>query len=343
MNEFQLPIFAVFILAFIISLLLNKLSLNFKYFSKQDIDNQKRLSSLKIPTYGGISMSLAFLVSTRLLGKADFEIIQIAIYAVVITFIGIVDDRYNLIWKVKLLLQLVAVSTPIYLLDIYLNVEQLFGINLNNFLNLFSTVVWILLIVNSLNFLDNMDGLAATIASMIAISMAILSFITDQYKLTDLSIVLIASMLGFLYFNIPKAKIYMGDSGSLFLGYCLGFISILFSWNSDMESSWIFQIQPVILFFTIPIIDFLTVTISRIKSGNSPMTGGTDHISHRLLKKGFTNNQVLFIFVLLSLIILIITLGIIYLNKIISLIFLFIYIFLVIASLIYFLNLEILD
>jgi len=343
MNEFQLPIFAVFILAFIISLLLNKLSLNFKYFSKQDIDNQKRLSSLKIPTYGGISMSLAFLVSTRLLGKADFEIIQIAIYAVVITFIGIVDDRYNLIWKVKLLLQLVAVSTPIYLLDIYLNVEQLFGINLNNFLNLFSTVVWILLIVNSLNFLDNMDGLAATIASMIAISMAILSFITDQYKLTDLSIVLIASMLGFLYFNIPKAKIYMGDSGSLFLGYCLGFISILFSWNSDMESSWIFQIQPVILFFTIPIIDFLTVTISRIKSGNSPMTGGTDHMSHRLLKKGFTNNQVLFIFVLLSLIILIITLGIIYLNKIISLIFLFIYIFLVIASLIYFLNLEILD
>lgn len=343
MNEFQLPIFAVFTLAFIISLLLNKLSLNFKNFSKQDITNQKRLSSLKIPTYGGISMSLAFLISTRLLGKADFEIIQIAIYSVVITFIGFVDDRYNLIWKIKLFLQLVAVGTPIYLLDIYLNVEQLFGIRLNNFLNLFSTVVWILLIVNSLNFLDNMDGLAATIASMIAISMAILSFITDQYKLTDLSIVLIASMLGFLYFNIPKAKIYMGDSGSLFLGYCLGFISILFSWNSDMESSWMFQIQPVILFFTIPIIDFLTVTISRIKSGNSPMTGGTDHISHRLLKKGFTNNQVLFIFVLLSLLILIITLGIIYLNKIISLIFLFVYIFLVIISLIYFLNLEILD
>ena len=343
MNEFQLPIFAVFILAFIISLLLNKLSLNFKYFSKQDIANQKRLSSLKVPTYGGISMSLAFLLSTRLLGKADFEIIQIAIYAVVITFIGFIDDRYNLIWKVKLLLQLVAVSTPIYLLDIYLNVEQLFGIEFNNFLNLFSTVIWILLIVNSLNFLDNMDGLAATIASMIAISMAILSFITGQYKLTDLSIVLIASMLGFLYFNIPKAKIYMGDSGSLFLGYCLGFISILFSWNSEMESSWIFQIQPVILFFTIPIIDFLTVTISRIKSGNSPMTGGTDHISHRLLKKGFTNNQVLFIFVLLSLIILIITLGIIYLNKIISLIFLFVYIFLVIVSLIYFLKLEILE
>ena len=343
MNEFQLPIFAVFILAFIISILLNKLSLNFKNFSKQDIANQKRLSSLKVPTYGGISMSLAFLLSTRLLGKADFEIIQIAIYAVVITFIGFIDDKYNLIWKVKLLLQLVAVSTPIYLLDIYLNVEQLFGIEFNNFLNLFSTVIWILLIVNSLNFLDNMDGLAATIASMIAISMAILSFITGQYKLTDLSIVLIASMLGFLYFNIPKAKIYMGDSGSLFLGYCLGFISILFSWNSEMESSWIFQIQPVILFFTIPIIDFLTVTISRIKSGNSPMTGGTDHISHRLLKKGFTNNQVLFIFVLLSLIILLSTLGIIYLNKIISLIFLFVYIFLVIVSLIYFLKLEILE
>ena len=343
MSEFQLPIFVVFILAFVISLFLNRISLNFKNFSKKDISNQKRLTSLKVPTYGGISMSLAFLVSTRLLGKADFEVIQIAIYAVVITFIGFVDDRYNLNWKIKLLLQLVAVSTPIYLLDIYLNVEQLFGINLNNFMNLFFTVVWILLIVNSLNFLDNMDGLAATTATMIAISLGILSYITNQNKLTDISIVLVASMLGFLYFNFPKAKLYMGDSGSLFLGYCLGFISILFSWNKNIESSWIFQIQPVILFFTIPLLDLMTVVISRLKDGKSPMTGGTDHISHRLLQKGYTYSQVLLIFVVFSLIILAITLGILYLNEFISLIFLFIYFISVIISLIYFLKMETLN
>ena len=341
MKEFQLPIFVVFVLALLISLFLNKISLNFKNFSKQENTiNQKRLSSLKVPTYGGISMSLAFLVSTRLLGKVDSEIMQIAFYAVLITIIGLLDDRYNLNWKIKLVLQLVAISTPIYLLNIYLNIEQLIGINLNNILNLFTTVLWILLIVNSLNFLDNMDGLAATTATMIAISLGILSYITNQYKLTDISIVLVASMLGFLYFNFPKAKLYMGDSGSLFLGYCLGFISILFSWNNNIESSWIFQIQPVILFFTIPLLDLMTVMISRIKDGKSPMTGGTDHISHRLLKKGYTSSQVLIIFGVFSLIILITTMGILYLNEFVSLLLLIGYFLSVLISLIYFLKLE---
>ena len=341
MNDFQLPIFVVFVLALLISLFLNKISLNFKNFSKQENTiNQKRLSSLKVPTYGGISMSLAFLVSTRLLGKVDSEIMQIAFYAVLITIIGLLDDRYNLNWKIKLVLQLVAISTPIYLLNIYLNIEQLIGINLNNILNLFTTVLWILLIVNSLNFLDNMDGLAATTATMIAISLGILSYITNQYKLTDISIVLVASMLGFLYFNFPKAKLYMGDSGSLFLGYCLGFISILFSWNNNIESSWIFQIQPVILFFTIPLLDLMTVMISRIRDGKSPMIGGTDHISHRLLKKGYTSSQVLIIFGFFSLIILITTMGILYLNEFVSLFLLIGYFLSVLISLIYFLKLE---
>jgi len=344
MSEFQLPVFLVFIISLLISLVLNKYSLNFKkYFNHEKKDSEVRLSNLKVPTFGGISMSIAFLLSTRLLGKVDTEIKQIAFYAVFITFIGFIDDKYNLNWKLKLSLQFFAVSMPIYLLDLFLNVEKLIGINFNNNLNLLFTIIWIILLVNSLNFLDNMDGLAATTATMIAVSLAILSFITNQYKLTDISIILIASMLGFLFYNLPDAKLYMGDSGSLFIGYCLGFISVLFSWNSNIESSWIFQIQPVILFFTIPIIDFVTVVISRIKEGKSPMTGGTDHISHRLLKKGFSNVQVLIIFVIMSLIVLFVTMGILFLNQTLSYIFLIVYGFLVFVTLIYFLKLETLD
>ncbi len=344
MSEFQLPVFLVFIISLLISLVLNKYSLNFKkYFNHEKKDSEVRLSNLKVPTFGGISMSIAFLLSTRLLGKVDTEIKQIAFYAVFITFIGFIDDKYNLNWKLKLSLQFFAVSMPIYLLDLFLNVEKLIGINFNNNLNLLFTIIWIILLVNSLNFLDNMDGLAATTATMIAVSLAILSFITNQYKLTDISIILIASMLGFLFYNLPDAKLYMGDSGSLFIGYCLGFISVLFSWNTNIESSWIFQIQPVILFFTIPIIDFVTVVISRIKEGKSPMTGGTDHISHRLLKKGFSNVQVLIIFVIMSLIVLFVTMGILFLNQTLSYIFLIVYGFLVFVTLIYFLKLETLD
>ena len=135
----------------------------------------------------------------------------------------------------------------------------------------------------------------------------------------------------------------MGDSGSLFLGYCLGFISVLFTWNKSIESSWIFQIQPVILFFTIPLLDFTTVVISRLKAGKSPMTGGTDHISHRLLKKGYSDKTVLLIFVIVSFLILGITLCILYLKETLSFLFLLIYFVLVLTSLIYFLKLPILE
>ena len=344
MNEFQLPVVLVIIFSFIVSLLINKFLLNFKNLVPDKSKNQEiRLSSLKIPAYGGIAMSIAFLISSRLLGRADFDVTQIAIYAVLITFIGFIDDLYNLNWKLKLFLQFITIGTPIFVLNIYLNVEGLININLNNSLNLIATIIWILLIVNSLNFLDNMDGLAATTATMIALSLVLLSYLTNQYKLTDISLVLIGSMLGFLYFNLPKARLYMGDSGSLFLGYCLGFISVLFTWNKNIETSWVFQIQPVILFFTIPLLDFTTVVISRLQSGKSPMTGGTDHISHRLLKKGYSDKSVLIIFVIVSLLILGITLGILYLNETLSLIFLFIYFGSVLASLVYFLKLPILE
>ena len=344
MNEFQLPIILVFIFSCFISLLLNKVSLNFKNLIPKDTnDKEIRLSNLKIPTFGGIAMSIAFLVSIRLLGKADFDFVQIAIYAVFITLIGFFDDVYNLNWKLKLFLQFVAIGTPIYILKIYLNIEGLFKLDLNNSLNLISTIIWILLIVNSLNFLDNMDGLAASTATMIAISLGVLSYITNQYKLTDIALVLVGSMIGFLYFNLPRARLYMGDSGSLFIGYCLGFISILFTWNKNIESSWVFQIQPVILFFTIPLLDFTTVIISRLRSGKSPMTGGTDHISHRLLKKGYSDIKVLTIFIIVSLVILGMTMGILYLNETLSLIFLLVYFSSVVTSLIYFLKLPALD
>src|SRR6056300_435109 len=144
MNEFQLPIFFVFIIVLFISLALNKYSLNFKqYFKQEKNDSEIRLSNVKVPTFGGISMSVAFLVSTRLLGKVDTEIMQIAFYAVFITLIGFLDDKYNLNWKLKLLLQFFAVSMPIYILNLYLNIEMLLGINFDNNLNLLVTIIWV--------------------------------------------------------------------------------------------------------------------------------------------------------------------------------------------------------
>ena len=117
----------------------------------------------------------------------------------------------------------------------------------------------------------------------------------------------------------------MGDSGSLFIGFCLGFLSILFTWNSGQEYALSYTLSPLILFFTIPLLDFLIILEGRFKRGVSPTTGGTDHISHRLIAKGMSEKGVLLIFKIYSLFNFSIILSYVFLNNIFSIIALLIY------------------
>ena len=145
-----------------------------------------------------------------------------------------------------------------------------------------------------------MDGFASTNSAFICLAIAILAFIYNQNYLADISFILLFCLLAFSLFNFPPAKIYMGDSGSLFIGYILGFISILFDWNPGGESYIYSSIAPVFLFFTIPLLDFSTVFVYRIKNNISPATGGTDHISHRMLNQGSSVKKILLIFSLIN-------------------------------------------
>ena len=150
------------------------------------------------------------------------------------------------------------------------------------------TILWYAGIVNATNIIDNMDGFAAINSSFICIALTALSFIFNQNYLADVSFVLLFTILGFTLYNFPPARIYMGDSGSLFIGFIFGFISILFDWNPTGQSYLYSSIAPIFLFFTMPLLDFSTVFIHRIKNNISPTTGGTDHISHRLLNQGLS-------------------------------------------------------
>jgi UDP-GlcNAc:undecaprenyl-phosphate GlcNAc-1-phosphate transferase len=245
----------------------------------------------------------------RLLGEADSNIQYIALFALGVSVLGIIDDFKNLNWKLKIIFQLLLVLIPISQLNLFINIENLIGVNLNNILNLFFSIFWVLLLMNSINFIDNMDGFASTNSSFICLAITILAFIYNQNYLADISFILLFCLLAFSLFNFPPAKIYMGDSGSLFIGYILGFISILFDWNPGGESYIYSSIAPVFLFFTIPLLDFSTVFFHRIKNNISPATGGTDHISHRMLNQGHSVKKVLaifsfiniFIFILLAL------------------------------------------
>ena len=119
--------------------------------------------------------------------------------------------------------------------------------------------------------------------------------------MTDISILLLCAIGGFLFFNFPPAKLYFGDSGSLFIGFCLGFMSILYNWAPEETTVYTSTLSPILLIFSVPLIDFLVVFTYRIRMGKSPAIGGTDHISHRLLAKGFSEKKVLSIFLSYSL------------------------------------------
>ncbi len=301
MKEFQVPLIQAVVFAFAMSAILNYLIYKYsKNIHLRRNEKEKRLSTKLIPPFGGIACSLAFLISTRLIGKADDDFIFIGLFAVIVSLLGVFDDIYNIKWYIKLFFQIILVFYPLYYLNLFLNIESFLGIDLNNYFNFAGSTLWIIVIINAINFIDNMDGLAVVVAGSICLQISFIANYLNQYKITDISLLLFSTLIGFLIFNYPPAKLYLGDSGSLFIGYCLGFISILFNWTASGATIYTSFLNPMLLIFTIPLLDLLIVTLHRVKIGISPTTGGTDHISHRLLAAGFSEVRVLAIFFIYS-------------------------------------------
>lgn len=300
LSDFQVSIYTASATAFIISSILCFLIIKYNKNFITKSNNQKRLNTLNIVPLGGVAMAISFFISVRLLGEADSNIVSISVFALAISILGVVDDFLNLNWKFKIIFQFLFVGLPIYLLNQTINFEIFLGVDFSGRLNLIFTILWIIILMNSLNFIDNMDGFAALNSSFICLALTVLSFVYNQNYLADISFILLFTILAFTIFNFPPARIYMGDSGSLFIGFIFGFISILFDWNPTGENYLYSSIAPVFLFFTIPLLDFSTVFVYRIKNQISPATGGTDHISHRLLNQGYSVKSILLMFSVLN-------------------------------------------
>ena len=324
----QLNIYYVAILSIALSGVFNWIILYItkKYsFKKSSLLNEKRLVNKNTPPLGGVASAAAFFISVNFLGDADYNFIIIGAFSLLISILGSIDDFFNLSWKIKLFFQSIFVAMPIIYLNIFLNIESLLNLDLNNSFNFLISVLWVILIINSINFIDNMDGLAVVVTGSICYQSIVLTYSLNQNKLTDISVVLLFVILGFFIYNFPPAKLYLGDSGSLFIGFCLGFLSILFTWNTNQSYLLSYTLSPVLLFFTIPLLDFLVIMWHRISNGLSPTEGGTDHVSHRLLAKGFTEKQVLFLFFIYSAFNFLLILGYVFLNSLLSLFALIIY------------------
>lgn len=244
------------------------------------------------PTLGGVGIFIAFAVTllvtylTRIDPNLFTKRWSILIGILIMFSIGLYDDIKHISPPIKLAFQILAATLVIF-----------FGNNTIDFFrwpiaNIFLTFFWLVGITNAINLLDNMDGLAGGVAFIASGFLSIFFWKTGHPELLILSLALAGSILGFLIFNFPPARIFMGDSGSMVLGFALATLAIA----RRTQASNIFAIVGVpTLVFLLPILDTGFVAITRILRGQSPAIGGTDHTSHRLVAFGLSERQALLV------------------------------------------------
>ncbi|MGD0711581.1 MAG: MraY family glycosyltransferase [Bacteroidales bacterium] len=297
-----------FVVCLVFSFLINSLFL--KFIKTLGIRNKEetiiRWGTESKPAIGGISFYIIFLLS--IIAYPFF--FDVRTYFLNLPFIGVLfastlgflmglfDDAYNTKPLIKLFSQItcgiILISTNVYI--------HLFG---NEYLNYAITIIWVVGIMNSINMIDNMDAISSIVSISIILTAIINLFYVNDFKNTDLFVLIgvLAALLGFLWFNWHPSVIYMGDTGSQFLGAFLAAIGIIYFWNKQAAGGveiWSRQVITSALVFSIPIIDTTTVVIKRIRKGKSPFIGGKDHISHHISYLGFSDRQVALFFIVIS-------------------------------------------
>ena len=206
--------------------------------------------------------------------------------AAVLFALGLWDDKKHLGPYFKLIVQFAAAITAAAFADV--RVE--FFIE-NHPVTTLLSAIWIVFLINSFNFLDNMDGASAGIAAIACSILFVAAAISGQVFVGGLALVFIGTLLGFLVFNFPPAKIFMGDAGSLVVGFFVAVLTLKTTYYQEaLSGRWHAVFFPLVC-MAVPMYDFASVTILRLKQGKSPFAGDTQHFSHRLKKRGLTETQ----------------------------------------------------
>jgi UDP-GlcNAc:undecaprenyl-phosphate GlcNAc-1-phosphate transferase len=253
-----------------------------------DQPNARKIHVDPIPLLGGVAIYGAFIAAVILFGNRFRlnELISILVGASLMSFLGVWDDRRGLSPLLKLVGQFLAASILV-----------VSGVRIGTFpweaLNIAVTLGWVVVITNGMNLLDNMDGLTGGVGAVAAIFFLLLAAMNDQYLVGALSAALVGACFGFLIYNFNPASIFMGDAGSLFLGFVLAAVSIKLRFPEGIEIvTWMVPV----LILGLPLFDTTLVIISRLRRNLNPLTSpGKDHVSHRLVAMGYTRREAVLI------------------------------------------------
>lgn len=307
-TDSHLILILIFVVSFLVSYGVNLFLMRYAshLFRKELPTNTIRFDTTRKPAMGGISFFVAFIfgiIAYLMFFGADIPdkfAFSAIIIAVSMGFVlGLYDDLRNSPVFVKLIAQ---VLTAVILISSGISIK-LFMIPWADSL---ITVLWVVGIMNSINMLDNMDGITSIVSSFILLTILAINVMHNTIFTPEFIIIatIFASLLAFMKFNISPAKIYMGDVGSQFLGVVLAIVGIMYFWNcKDYNGQMVFtkQIAVALVAFVLPITDTITVFYKRIRRGQSPFVGGRDHTTHHLSYIGLSVKQIDLIFALLGL------------------------------------------
>lgn len=282
-------LFLTLIVCFLLSILLTPLIKKLAFFiGATDRPSQRKVHQTIMPRLGGLAIFLSFMAGMILLRPEFQSSVAILLGCLIMVITGICDDLFELSAKVKLLGQLAAAITVVFLGDlqvVFINLP--FGGQLQfGLLSIPLTILWIVGITNAINLIDGLDGLAAGVSSIALISISGMAMLQGNVYVVAVGLVVLASTLGFLFYNFHPASIFMGDTGALFLGFIISVLSLLGFKNVTFIS---FVIPIMIL--GVPISDTFFAILRRIIHKKPLSAPDKSHLHHCMLRMGFTHRQ----------------------------------------------------
>ena len=264
-----------------------------RYVGAMDVPNlDRKVHKEPVPYLGGLSIAFAISLLTYaavLVQDASWSQFRLASYviipALILAAIGLLDDLRGLSPWPRLVAQSITGLVVAIILINTNTISFAFG---NTYLDAVVTIIWIVGICNSINFFDNIDGGASGTVAIIGLSIFLIAFNQGQILISASAMVMCGAVIGFLAWNKPPAKIYMGDAGALFLGVMVSVLTIRLT--PGISPSWQSLAIPVLM-LAVPILDTTVAIFSRWQRGISAFTGGRDHLSHRFMRIGFTHKK----------------------------------------------------
>ncbi|MBM7551705.1 glycosyltransferase family 4 protein [Thalassobacillus pellis] len=276
--------------SYILTFPIRKLAVKWKVM---DYPELRKIHTTITPRMGGVAIFAGVVVALLYLRPQIPEFLPISIGATIIMVTGLLDDRYQLRPLVKLTGQIIAASILIFSGLLIDNITiPLYGmIELNIFVSVIVTFFWIIGITNAINLIDGLDGLATGVSTIALTSITVMAFIDGRMAVILICISIIGSNIGFLFHNFYPAKIYMGDTGSLFLGYSVAVLSMLGLFKSLTFFSFVIPI----LVLAIPIFDTLFSILRRLINKKPVLEADNQHIHYQLIASGFSHRTTVLI------------------------------------------------